>query len=71
MYIHIYVVKLRTGPMFAFEVKIWSILLGFWKISFSLQKEENKKKKTKEPKNTIFKVKNWSNFVAQHTWTSF
>ena len=46
--LYIYAVELKTGPIFAlFEVKNWSIFLGFLvfflflKISFSLQKEED------------------------------
>ena len=60
-----------------FQVKHWSKLLVFflaflfWKFSFSLQKEDGFQKKTKiATKNTMSKVKNWSNCVAQHTWTS-
>ena len=75
-YIYIYAVELKTGPMFAFSsVKNWSkfffvfLFFLFLKISFSLQKEEfSKKEKNKRP---ISSVKNWSNFVAQHTWTNF
>ena len=79
-YIYIYAVELKAGPIFAFSsVKSWSIFLVlfvflFLKISFSLQKEEdfskNERRKINK-KNNISSVKNWSNFVAQHTWTSF
>ena len=46
IYIYIYAVKLKTGPIVAlFKVKNWSIFLFFCflflKISFSLQKEED------------------------------
>ena len=77
----IYAVKLKSGPIFAlFKVKKWSIFLffgGFYfsQIPFSLQKEEDfrkkQKKKKQQQKNTIFKVKKWSNYVAQHNWTTF
>ena len=81
----VYAVELKAGPIFAFSsVKNWSnffvflffcfFVFLFLKISFSLQKEEDfskKKKKKKPTKNNISSVKNWSNFVAQHTWTSF
>ena len=79
-HIYIYAVELKTGPIFAFSsVKNWSIFFVvfvflFSKISFSLQNQEDfskKKKKRKQTKNNISSVKNWSNFVAQHTWTSF
>ena len=75
--IYICAVELKTGPIFAFSsVKNWSKFLFFLflKISFSLQKEEDKKTKTKtnkRKKSNISSVKNWSNFVAQHAWTSF
>ena len=79
VYIYIYAVELKTGPIFAFSsVKNWSIFFVFFvflflKISFSLQKEEDfsKKEEKETKKNNISSVKNWSNFVAQHTWTSF
>ena len=41
------------------------------------QNEKKKKKKSKikktttTNKNTFLKVKKWSNYVAQHTWTNF
>ena len=47
----------------------------FSKISFSLQKKKRifeKQTQEEQPqKNTIFKVKMWSNYVAQHNWTAF
>ena len=46
---------LNIGPSFF-------CLFLFSKISFSLQKEEDKKTSC---------VKSWSNYVAQHTWTGF
>ena len=63
--IYIYLYILKIGPFFCFFL--------FLKISFSLQKEEDfwKTSKNNNKKNTISKVKNWSNYVAQHTWTSF
>ena len=69
LYIYIYAVKLKTGPRFAlFKVKNWSsFLFLFLKISSPCRKkrifEKQAKKTTK--KNTISKVKNWSNYVAQ------
>ena len=59
VYIYIYAVELKTGPIFAFSsVKNWSkffFVFLFLKISFSLQKEEDFSKtnekytKTKDP----------------------
>ena len=62
MYVYIYAVELKTGPIFAFSsVKSWSNFLFFFvflflKISFSLQKEEDfsKKKRRKTNKKKHF-----------------
>ena len=76
--IYIYAVKLKTGPIFAlFKVKNWSNFFVF--LDFYFQKSHSpcrkkrifEKQAKKTTKNTISKVKNWSNYVAQHTWTSF
>ena len=74
--LHIYAAELKTGPIFAFLVLKTGpsfFVVLFLLISFSLQKEENFSKRTKINKNKrpVSSVKNWSNFVAQHTWTSF
>ena len=52
IYIYIYAVELKTGPIFAFSsVKNWSkcffFVFLFWKISFPLQKEEDFQKNEK------------------------
>ena len=66
-------------PIFAlFKVKNWSNFFVF--LDFYFQKSHSpcrkkrifeKQAKKQQKKNTISKVKNWSNYVAQHTWTSF
>ena len=79
MYIYIYAVELKTGPIFAFSsVKNWSncfVLVFFVFENLILPAERRgfftKKKKKNKQKNNISSVRNWSNFVAQHTWTSF
>ena len=58
--------KVKSGPMF-----FLFFLFLFLKISFSLQKEEDFWKTSKNKKEQISKVKKWSNYVAQHNWTTF
>ena len=80
MYIYIYAVKLKSGPIFAlFKVKKWSnffvffVFFVFKNLVLPAERRgflKNKPKKTTK-KNTIFEVKKWSNYVAQHTWTTF
>ena len=72
MYVHMYIcaVELKTGPIFAFSsVKNWSTFC-FCKSHPPCRKKRIVQKKEENKKN-ISSVKNWSNFVAQHTWTSF
>ena len=72
--LYIYI-KLKIGPMFAlFEVNNWSNFCFFIYEILILPAERRgflKKKTSKNNKNTRFEVKNWSNYVAQHAWTSF
>ena len=72
--VYIYAVKLKTGPMFAlFKLKTGPFLFVFVFFIFEnlILPAERKRIFEKPAKNTISKVKNWSNYVAQHTWTSF
>ena len=74
--IYIYAVELKTGPIFAFSsVKNWSIFLFvFENLILPAERRgffKKQKKKKKQKKDNISSIKNWSNFVAQHTWTSF
>ena len=63
--------------MFAlFKVKNWSIFVCFFVFENLILPAERrgflKNMQTKKTtKNTISKVKNWSNYVAQHNWTIF
>ena len=79
IYIYHNALKLKSGPIFAlFKVKKWSnFLYIFWFLFFNnlvppAQRRgflKNKPKNNK--KNTIVKVNKWSNYVAQHNWTTF
>ena len=66
IYIYIFAVELKAGPRFALLCVKIDPSFWFLKISLSLQKEEDFSKNK-----TNSSVKNWSNYVAQHTWTSF
>ena len=71
----IYAVKLKTGPIFAlFKVKTGPFFCFFIFENLILPAERRgcfEKQAKNNKKNTISKVKNWSNYVAQHAWTSF
>ena len=76
VYIYMYAVKLKTGPMFAlFKVKNWSIFCFafiFENLIIPCRKKRIFEKQAKTTtKNTISKAKSWSNYVAQHAWTRF
>ena len=75
-YIHIYIYiccRVKTGPIFAFSsVKNRSkFFFVFENLVLPAEEDFSTKKKKKQNKRPISSVKNWSNFVAQHTWTSF
>ena len=72
IYIYICAVELKTGPMFAFfSVKNWSFFFVFEHLVLPAERRGFFKKEEKLTKWAISSVKNWSNFVAQHTWTNF
>ena len=73
IYVYIYAVQLKTGPILPFFMLklVHFLVLIIENIILRAERREFLKNKQKQQKNTIFKVKNWSNYVAQHAWTSF
>ena len=69
--VYIYAVKLKTGPTLAFlKLKAgpsFCFCFVFEKLVLPAKSRLFEKRQQK----LVFNVKNWSNFVAQHTWTSF
>ena len=74
IYIYVYAVELKAGPFFGvFSVKkLVHFFFVFENLVLPAERRGFFKKEEKETKKgPISSVKNWSNFVAQHTWTSF
>ena len=71
---YVYAVKLKTGPIVALlKLKTGPFFVFFYFANLILPAERRGilKNKQKTTKTQFFKVKNLSNYVAQHAWTSF